>query len=49
MSCGTIEHDGVVSHVIAAGGKSSNQGGRDYVKTVFIYNVEENIWTTGLA
>ena len=49
MSCGTIERDGLVSHIIAAGGKSSNQRGRDYVNTAFIYNVEEDIWTTGLT
>ena len=44
MSCGTIEHDGQVTHVIAAGGTASH---KNYVKTVFVYNVEENTWSTG--
>ena len=45
MSCGTIEQDGRVTHVVAAGGFSDG----NYVDTVFIYDVEEDTWTTGLT
>ena len=45
MSCGTIEQDGRVTHAVAAGGYSDG----NYVDTVFIYDVEEGTWTTGLT
>ena len=46
MTCGTIENHGQVTHVVVAGGHAP---GKIYVDTVFIYDVEEDNWTTGLT
>jgi len=43
-SCGTIEEDGQVTEVIAAGGLHSN--GVES-KSVFIYNIESGLWRSG--
>ena len=40
-SCGTIEEDGQVTEVIAAGGLST--------KSVFIYNIESGLWRSGMV
>ena len=49
MSCGTIEQDGQVTHMIAAGGRSSNWPPISYLKTVLIYDVKEDTWTAGIT
>ena len=40
-SCGTIEEDGQVTEVIAAGGSGSN--------SVFVYNIESGLWRSGIV
>ena len=47
MTCGTIENHGQVTHVVVAGGNAL--ANTIYVDTVFIYDVEEDNWTTGLT
>ena len=47
MTCGTTEHDGRVTHVIAAGGILMNTALDS--NTVFIYSVDEETWSTGTS
>ena len=42
LSCGTVERDGLVTDVVAAGGNHNGNG-------AYIYNIADRTWRAGMA